>query len=297
MGIIADPDVWKDGEDVTPPQSWEALEADSRWWFTDQNGDAYAPSQDQTISYLGDFPIGPELIFDYEVVEPASISIRFSYDFGSEVFSEEIPNVVGTGTITITVPEDAAFFSWGITTDTPPGSFYTGTIAVAEGVVAEEEIPEGQYYKVEYLPVDEFVKMCNSRVTTSDDVVVTNYGPDNVQITIVTDRPPTYWTSINDEYILFDSYDSEVESSILADKTQVFVDKSPSFTLEDAHVINLPSNLMPYLERQVESYCMAVIKQQPNPKSEQLERRLRVRQQRNKWRHQRLNKNGPNFGR
>lgn len=297
MGIIANPDVWKDGEDVTPPQSWEALEADSRWWFTDQNGDAYAPSQDQTISYLGDFPIGPELIFDYEVVEPASISIRLSYDFGSEVFSEEIPNVVGTGTITITVPEDASFFSWGITTDTPPGSFYTGTIAVAEGVVAEEEIPEGQYYKVEYLPVDEFVKMCNSRVTTSDDVVVTNYGPDDVQITIVTDRPPTYWTSINDEYILFDSYDSAVESSILADKTQIFVDKSPSFTLEDAHVINLPSNLMPYLERQVESYCMAVIKQQPNPKSEQLERRLRVRQQRNKWRHQRLNKNGPNFGR
>lgn len=154
-----------------------------------------------------------------------------------------------------------------------------------------------KFYRVEYLPVEDFVTMCNGRQPDDDNIEITTYGPDDIPLMVYTDRTPTYWTSINDDYILFDSYDSDVESTILAENTEVFVDKAPSFSLEDGHVINLPANLIPYLESQVEAYALAVINQQVSPKSEQKERRLRVRNQRNKWRHQRSVKDGTDFGR
>lgn len=302
MGILSQPELWEDGFAGVPPFQWEALETDDRYYFDNTIGSVTTQGG---IFYVGDEPYPSTIVFEWEVlVPPTHGNILFYWHTDGYAAIEECEFEVldveaGSGTITLTPDESWGQLYWGIWPQEVTLSPYTyaSIVAIGEGEEPTVETTEGQYYKVEYLPVDEFVAMCNSRVTTSDDVVVTNYGPDNVQITIVTDRPPTYWTSINDEYVLFDSYDSEVESNIIADKTQVFVDKSPSIILEDDHVINLPANLMPYLERQVEAYCMAVIKQQPSLKSEQLERRLRVRQQRNKWRHQRLNKNGPNFGR
>lgn len=152
------------------------------------------------------------------------------------------------------------------------------------------------YYRVKYLPVEQFITMCNNRDLTADNVYIMDYGPDNIKIPVYTDRNPKYWTSADDEYIIFDSYDSAVESRVSASKTEVYATLEPTLVMDNTTLIDLPSNLMSYLQATVEARCFAFLKQQVNPKSEQREARQRIRSMRSKWRHQRLNHEGPNYG-
>lgn len=303
MGIIATPELWTDGFSATPPFQWEALEEDDRYYFDNTIGSVTTQGG---VTYTGDDPYPDTLIFEWELlVPPTHGNILFFWNTDGVAPIEECEfevldlsaGVGAAGSVTLTPDESWGDLYWGIypqeVTVTP--YTYASIVAVGDGAVEEES--EGKFYRVTYLPVEDFINLCNSRQPDDDNVEITLYGPDDIQLMVYTDRSPTYWTSVNDDYIIFDSYDSTVESTILANNTEVFVDKDPGFSLEDYHVINLPANLVPYLEAQVESYCMATLKQQPNPKSEQKERKLRVRQQRNKWRHQRIVKDGPDFGR
>lgn len=154
-----------------------------------------------------------------------------------------------------------------------------------------------QYKRVEYMSPEEFTNMVNLRNPDSSNVVSMLYGPGNVTLYIYNDRDPQFWTSYDDEYIVFDSWDAGVESTIQANKTQVWLTSEPSVSLTDTQVLPLPSNLTNYLHAMAEARCFAFQKQQPNPKSEQREGRQRIRSMRGKWRHQRQKYEGPDFGR
>ena len=125
-----------------------------------------------------------------------------------------------------------------------------------------------RWQEVEYLYPDEFLVKLNNRNTdlANTDEIEDGSG---VKLLIKNDKAPTYWTSFDDENIVFDSYDSEVESTLQSSKSQVLAYIMPVFTIADAFVPDLPSELFSALLAEAKSVCFARIKQAPDAKAEQ----------------------------
>lgn len=153
------------------------------------------------------------------------------------------------------------------------------------------------YRDMKFIEPYDFVSLCNNRDSTDTTENLVVVPVTNVSLVISKMNPPTYWTTFDDEYLYFDSYDSNVDNTMHSAKTICEGYKTQAFTLTDAHVPELPRTLMPLFEATVEAQTFAYLAQSINPKSEQRERRLRVREQRNKWRTKRPIYLGPDYGR
>lgn len=105
-----------------------------------------------------------------------------------------------------------------------------------------------------------------SAVTAIDDVT-------GVQLLIRTDRAPQYYTSFDDEHLVFDSYNSSLETNLQESKTQCMAYVMPSFTLSDLFVPDLPTEMFPALLAEIKSTAFTRIKQVADNKSEQQSRR------------------------
>lgn len=166
--------------------------------------------------------------------------------------------------------------------------------------VREHPLDPISYRPVDYVPPHEFLRMTNARDATEDSNGIVYVSPDTPMI-VVTDAPPQLWTSFDDKHIVTDAYDSGVDASLQASKTQAWMEKRWVFLKEDAFLMNLPQNLESLLYRTAENEAYALFKQVVNPKLEQKERRLRIRAQRNKHRTQQYENNfmngAPNYGR
>lgn len=129
-----------------------------------------------------------------------------------------------------------------------------------------------RWNEVEWLYPDEFLQKTNDRNTdnANTDEIEDVSG---VKLLIKNDKAPTYFTSFDDENIVFDSYDSEMDSTLQSSKTQVLAYVLPSFTLTDTFVPDLPAEAFPALLAEAKSVCFARIKQAPDSKAEQQSRR------------------------
>ena len=90
------------------------------------------------------------------------------------------------------------------------------------------------------------------------------------------DTPPTYYTSFDDETLIFDSYDSEEESTIQNSKVTAMGYKKPVFTLTDTFIPDIPDKAFSYLLSEAKSTAFNQIKQTANQKEEQRSRRQRT---------------------
>lgn len=129
-----------------------------------------------------------------------------------------------------------------------------------------------RWQEVEYLYPDEFLVKTNNRNTDNTNTIEIE-DVSGVKLLIKTDKAPTYFTSFDDENIIFDSYDSEIETTLQSSKTQVLAYVNPVFSLTDTFVPDLPSELFPALLAEAKSVCFARIKQAPDEKAEQQSRR------------------------
>lgn len=121
----------------------------------------------------------------------------------------------------------------------------------------------------------------------------------NITLTIDKLHHPTMWTSFDDEYVIFDAYNSALESTLQSSKSLAYVEFRPTFALTSDHVPELPENLVNVLYLKSLNRCFASKKGMLNPKTERAERRSEIRAQRNKWRSNRVNdlRDGPNYSR
>lgn len=131
-----------------------------------------------------------------------------------------------------------------------------------------------KYDSVMYLTPDDFLDKLNARdESQSNYTVVTDYG--GIELIVRTDLPPTYYTSFDNTYFVFDSYDSGVESTLQSSKTQAYVTKIPSWTHTDAFIPDLPPQAFGLLLSEAKSVCWNALKQLPNAKEEQRAARQR----------------------
>ena len=151
------------------------------------------------------------------------------------------------------------------------------------------------FKKIIYKTPEEFLEITDQRDSSSSNIT-TITDTSGIKFYIYTDKAPTYFTSFDDEFLIFDSYDSGIDSTLRNNKTQCFGKRSPIFTLDNSFVPDMPVQAFSYLLNEAKSTAFAVLKQMPNAKAEQQAISQKRRMSQEAWRI----KNGitfPNYGR
>lgn len=123
--------------------------------------------------------------------------------------------------------------------------------------------------EVEYLAPNVFIDLVIKR--ESSDSVDTVDG-----LYIYNDRDPKYYTSFDDETLVFDAYDSTAGSTLLQSNTLCWGQRSLEFRLEDDFIPALPVEMFPRLLSEAKAVCFINFKQVANSKEEQRARRQKV---------------------
>jgi len=139
------------------------------------------------------------------------------------------------------------------------------------------------YRQIKYLDPDDFLRLTNAR--NSDDTNCTVViDPSGVKILIMKNKAPEYYTSFNDTTMVFDSYDSDVDTTIQADKTQIRAYIIPEFEMEDDFTPDLPDEAFIILIEEAKSKAMFKLKRVQDIKAEQEVSRQQRWSSRKAWR-------------
>lgn len=119
-----------------------------------------------------------------------------------------------------------------------------------------------QYTEVKYLPPYEFLDLLNQRSTLTDETeIVTDFS--GVQFVILNKKHPEYCTSFDDQYLVFDSYNSDVETTLQSSKSQLLATKERTFQQTDDYLIDLPVDLQPAYLNLVKARASEYLRQEP----------------------------------
>lgn len=145
------------------------------------------------------------------------------------------------------------------------------------------KLADGTFKEVKYKFPDEFLYICNKRLPSNTAVdTITDFS--GVSLNILNDSAPTYWTSFDDTYIVFDSYDSNEETTVQASKTQCFGYMAPTWSTTDTFIPDLPVEAFPALFEEAKSTASLNLKQMPDQKAEANSMKHQRRLSQNSWR-------------
>ena len=141
------------------------------------------------------------------------------------------------------------------------------------------------YTDVIWLPVKDFFNRSDMLRNKSDVNVGTttlSVGANTVPFYYVTNNPPQFYTSFDDQTILFDSYDSAVDMTLQGSKTQCAGKVTEVFSVVDSFIPPLNDAQFSLLRNEAKSLAFAELKQTVHAKAEGTSKRLWTALQRNK---------------
>ena len=124
---------------------------------------------------------------------------------------------------------------------------------------------------------DEFTALLDSRTAQAGVVNANGIG---------LNRDPSYWTSYDDKFIIFDSYNSTAESTLSQSKTNVYAAIEPTWTHVDSFVPDIPEKFFPTLIAEAKAQAFVNLKQQANTREEVKARRGRMAMRNEAWRNE-----------
>ena len=125
-----------------------------------------------------------------------------------------------------------------------------------------------RYESVDYKDNDTFLRKINQENSDADNIQIVT-DPSGVQLLIRNDTQPTIYTSFDDETIVFNSYNSAVDSSIQESKTQAIAYVMPSWTHTDEGIVDLPDDAFSALLNEALSRASLRLRQTSDQKAEQ----------------------------
>jgi len=129
-----------------------------------------------------------------------------------------------------------------------------------------------QIQEVQWCPPEEFLNITQNRNTeTANIVTITDFG--GVRYHIRDNSKPQYWTSFDDEYIAFDAYDVDIDSTMQGNKSQILAKSLPDFVIADSTVADAPAHFFQTWIHETISMAMWYMKQEISQKDEQKARR------------------------
>lgn len=151
------------------------------------------------------------------------------------------------------------------------------------------------YEEVKYKTPKDFIEHCNQRDSTASNVQVVS-DPSGVKIYVLNDTAPMYYTSFDNDTIICDAFNSDVEDTLMENKTQCYGKRLPVFTLVDTFVPDLPTQSFALLVNEAKSSASLKLRQVQDGKAEQYAITGRRRMSQEAWKVS----NGvtlPNYGR
>ncbi|MND20265.1 hypothetical protein D3C87_989710 [compost metagenome] len=139
------------------------------------------------------------------------------------------------------------------------------------------------YKPVLYLDPDNFLRYTNSRNTDDSNIDVI-YDSIDVPLLIRNDQAPRYFTSFNDNTLVFDAYDKSVDDTIQASKIQATGYIMLEWSHVDDFIPNLPAEAFTALLEEAKSRCFVKLKQQTDPTAATEARRQQAWLSRKAWR-------------
>lgn len=140
-----------------------------------------------------------------------------------------------------------------------------------------------EFQKISYKSPEEFIRILVLRDSSKDNIkVVTDES--GVELLIQTDKSPKFFTSFDDDWIVFDSYNSDVDSTLQKSKTQAFAYIEPEWVHEDSAYPDLPPDAFALLTEEAKSVSFLTLKQMGNEKAEQRASRQNRWLSRKAWR-------------
>lgn len=128
---------------------------------------------------------------------------------------------------------------------------------------------KNKFVTIQYKEPKDFMDIVDSRDSSSTDIDEVS-DTSGVPILVFNERAPTFWTSFDDATIVFDAYDSAVDTTnLVATKTQCRGKVYPTVTESDAFVFDLPIDAFSYFLSEAKSMCFLNVKQVANAKVEQ----------------------------
>lgn len=144
--------------------------------------------------------------------------------------------------------------------------------------VREDGDEYADYRYLIYRPFDEFYQyQTNLRVEDNSvaEMSITLHGED-FPFMYMTDRNPQYYTSIGENWVIFDAIDTSVDLTLQKSKTLCTATIYPPFTLEDNFVPQLDPTQFSYWINKAKTRAFNELKQQINQESAAEARRQKV---------------------
>jgi len=148
------------------------------------------------------------------------------------------------------------------------------------------------YVEIYYMAPLDFIMRMDETSSGSVKVLDKTGGTD---LFILDNVQPTYYTSFDDNFMVFNSYDKTVDTTLQASKSRAYGSLYPSFTITDTFEPDLDDNMLPYLLAEAKSTCFSLFKSGSDPKVEQSARRLKSFVQNDMHKTKKANKR-PNYG-
>lgn len=151
-------------------------------------------------------------------------------------------------------------------------------------------IQDGETYanwkELEPMPFADFIMYQNGLRNKDSDVAELDFELDGetFQIMYKTDRDPRFYTSVKNKYIIFDAYDSSIESTLQKTKTLCEGTRFPRFILDDNFVPPFDPTQFSYYINKAKSRAFIELKQTQNPEAAGEARRQKVIMQKRKRR-------------
>lgn len=164
-------------------------------------------------------------------------------------------------------------------TDSPNYMRFNSDVDNIKWIKYKDHRNQERFSEVTFINPEEFLDIVLQHSASTDNVFLTTDPSSTVTYYIKTNKCPTYYTSFDNNYIAFDSYDSEYESTLHSNNSVAYGTKTREFMLEDDFIPDIPDNLFPLLLAEAKSVCFINLKQISSTKEEQRARRQRIRMQ------------------
>lgn len=146
-----------------------------------------------------------------------------------------------------------------------------------------ETTGELEYKVIDYILPDEFVQRISTRDTTSSEVTIVNDPVSGLGLPIVNNKMPDYFTSFDDRYLCFDSWDSTIDTTLQTSKTLCLGIKIPTFTMTNSAVPDMDDTIFPYYLAEVKTRALSLLKGGADPSVTEFARKHRYFQKNNRW--------------
>ena len=131
--------------------------------------------------------------------------------------------------------------------------------------------------EVEWLDPESFNDVISNRVAQTNVIDANGY---------VLNQDPQYWTSYDDQFIIFDGYNINVDNTLQTSKSSAYGTQQASWTHMDNFVPAIPEKFFPTLLAEAKSQAFVNLKQQANAREERKATRGRMAMRNDSWKNE-----------